>query len=115
MLFGCCQLMYQFMFGSQHHKGYPINGVHAGGEDFDIVVRSIRYWKLHACAYAFTDPVALLFFQRFGPVYGVQAGQQAISIGRNPHHPLTHQFLLDRIAAPFRNPIFHLVVGQHGS
>ncbi len=101
------------MFRRQHHKGCPINRIHASGKHFDLLIGMPFYLKPHRSTLRAPDPVGLLILDRFGPVNRFQTFQQAICISGNTHSPLFHQLTLHRITAALAHTVFHFVVRQH--
>ena len=67
------QARHEFMLRSQHHKRHAVDGIDASGEDFDNSPFRGGYRKFYACPHTPPNPVTLLFFERFGPVDGVEA------------------------------------------
>ena len=105
--------------------GNAKQGVWAGGEDRQLGGRfagtfrsqagTLPYIKMHQRAFASANPVPLAFLDGVAPVQPIQAVQQFLGIGRNPHAPLHHLLLDNGVAAAFRKTVFDFVVGQHSS
>ena len=106
------ELRHEFAFGSEHHEGYPKNRVGTGGEDRELHV-AVFHRKLHLRAFRTTDPVALRFFDRIGPVEFVESVEQSAGIGTDAQTPLLHLLLHHGVSAAFRNAVHHFVVRQH--
>ena len=111
-LFGCGKAVYQFAFGSQHHESNAEDGVGASGKDGETFV-AVFHGKLHFGPFRATNPVALRFFQRVGPVHFVQSFEQTLCIRTNAKAPLAHLFLHNGVATTHTNAVNHFVVGQH--
>ena len=86
----------------QHHERGPEERVWTGREHLD---GAGRRREEDPCTRGATDPVALHGLQRVGPLEHVQIVDQAIGIGRDPHHPLAHVALEDREVAAIAAPV----------
>ena len=106
------ELRHEFAFGSEHHEGHTENRVGTRGEDGELHV-AVFHRKLHLRAFRTTDPVALRFFDRIGPVEFVESVEQSAGIGTDAQTPLLHFLLHHGVSAAFRNAVHHFVVGQH--
>ncbi len=60
-LFVGSELIREFAFGGQHHKGNPEDGIGTGSENIKRDV--CRRGKMHHCSFAAADPVALCLLE----------------------------------------------------
>ena len=116
-----CQSGHQVVFRSEDHEGHPVQGVGTGCEDFDFGARRIGlsgivgHGEPNGRAFGATNPVPLGFLDAVGPIEVIQAGQQAVGISGDAHHPLPHGLLHDGVPAALAQAIFHFVVRKHGA
>ena len=90
----------QFAFGSQHHERYTKHGISTGREDGEFQI-AVFHLELYFGTFRATNPVALCFFQRVGPVDGFQSVEQTLGVGRHTQTPLAHLLLNNGITATF--------------
>ena len=112
LVFGRGELVDPFVFGSDDHEGDAEDRVGARGEDFEFAVETAHVEE-DLCTLRAADPVTLDLFERFAPLERFQSVEHSLRIGRHAQQPLLHAFLYDGIAAAHRQPVLHLVVGQH--
>ena len=108
------ELLHEFALGSQHHECHTEDGVGTRGEDGELYI-AVSHFELHLRTFRTTNPVALGFLQRVGPVDGLQAVEESLGIGRHAQTPLAHLLLFYGIAAALRYTVHHLVVGEYGA
>ena len=110
---------HEVVFWSKDHEGHPVQGIGTGREDFDFGARRVGlsgvvgHGEPHGRAFRTANPVPLGFFDAVGPIEVVQAGQQAVGVGGNAHHPLPHGLLHDGVTATLTQAVFHFVICQH--
>ena len=71
--------------------------------------------ETHFGPFRTTDPVALSFLERVGPVEFIETVEQTLGIGRDAETPLVHEFLFNRVASTDRHTLADLVVGENCS
>ncbi len=69
--------------------------------------------KAHLGALGAADPIALHLLDVLRPVQIVQIVQQALGVGGDLQHPLTHAPALDGLAGVYVHAVDHLLVRQH--
>ena len=111
---GCGELADPLVLGGDDHERDAEDGVGARGEDFELAVGTLDVEEdLRADRAA--DPVALDLLERVAPCEFVEPVEHALGVGRDAEQPLFHALLLHGEAAAHREPVAHLVVGQHGA
>ena len=108
------------MLGRQLQRRRAVDGVHARGEDRDLVARrtgnAVQFEVDHR-AFAAANPVALHGANFFRPALQlVQVAQQFVGVVGDAQEPLLQLALLhDRVfVPPAASARQHLLVGQHG-
>ena len=110
---------HEVVFRSEDHEGHPVQGVGTGREDFDFGARRVGlsgvvgHGEAHGRAFRTANPVPLGFFDAVGPIEVIQAGQQAVGVGGDAHHPLPHGLLHDGVTAALTESVFDFVVRKH--
>ena len=107
-----CHLWNQFAFRRQYHERYAEHRIGTGGKDGEFEV-AVLYLELNFGTFRAAYPVALCFFQRVGPVDGLQSVEQTLGVGRYTQTPLAHLLLYNGITAAFRYAVHHFVVGKY--
>ncbi len=102
------------MFGGQHHEGRAEYGIRPGCEYLQLVMAILR-GKEDSSPLGPADPVALHLLHGVRPFKLLQSSQQPFSVGRDPEEPLAHPPALHGVAAPFRQAVPDLVIGQDSS
>ncbi len=96
----CCHLFHVFALRSQNHESYAKHSVGASGEDGKLHV-GVFHVKHHLCALGAAYPVALRVGYAVAPLYGVEAIEQTLRIGRRAKAPLAHLLLHHGEAAAY--------------
>ncbi len=113
-LFRRGNFFHQRMFRGQDHIGRAEQRIRPSGKHFDLVIRRTRDFKEDAGSFGTANPIALHFFNGFGPIDLIQILDESISIGGNPQHPLPHGYANDGMTTPFALAILHFLVSQDG-
>ena len=108
----CGQLQNEFAFGGKHHESYAEHRVGPCGEYGELKV-AVFYLEPDFRTFRTSDPVALGFFKRIGPLQSVQTVQQPLGVGRYAQAPLAHFFLHHRETSAFAYSVHDLVVCQY--
>ena len=112
LLLGCGDLRHIVRLGGQHHERHAEHRVGASGKDGKLQV-TVLHLELHLSTLAASYPVFLRLGDRVAPVYGVEAVEQTLCVGRHSQAPLAHLLLHHWESAAHRHAVHHLVVGQH--
>ena len=101
-----------FVLGGNDHERHAEDRVGTRGEDLQLAVRTLDVEEDLRTLRA-ADPVALDLLERVAPLEAVESVEHALGVGRHAQQPLFHALLLHGVAAAHRQPVVHLVVGQH--
>ena len=104
----------QRVLRGEHHESGPENRIGPRREHLELLVEALQSEE-YLRALAAPDPVALDLLERVAPFEGVEPVEHPLGISRHAQQPLLHPLLHDRIAAPHRQAVLHLVVREHGS
>ena len=111
------EFLHQRMFGGQHHKSGPEQGVGPGGENFNgpvgVGLPLDGQRESHPGSFGTADPVGLHGHHRVRPVDAVVL-QQLLGVAGDAVEPLFHHLLHHRLAGAFVPSVDDLFVGQHG-
>ena len=111
-LFGSNEFFNIFTFRCEHHECHTKDCIGTGCENFKIEILSYHL-EIHFSTLRTSNPVALCFFKRVGPVDCVKTVEKTLCISRHTQTPLVHHLLLHRISTTYRHTLAHLVVGKH--
>ena len=103
----------ELVLGGEHQEVRSIQCVGSCREDLHRLFGVVLDGKLELGSGRLSDPIALHFLDAVGPINAVEPGNQAVSIGGDPHHPLPHFFADHRVAAPLTASSDDLIVGEH--
>ena len=99
-----CDSVNQVMLRSQDSESRTEKSVRTSRKDCEFIVCSLNF-KGYIGTSWFTNPVALHILDRFWPIQLIQVIKQALCIGRDFKHPLTHRFADNWIAPTLRGPV----------
>src|SRR2546430_10078573 len=109
------------MFRREHQESTAIKRVRARSEDAKLVagmaagIIDAHYREIDFRALAPANPIALKQFDSLGPIKFVEFIDQALRIGRDAQHPLSHRSSNDREAANFALSVNDFFVGKNCS
>ncbi len=107
------QFVDQGVFGGQNHVSGAEDGVGAGGEHRELLIKALD-GEQDLRTLAAADPVGLHDLNLLGPpIQLVEVVQQPVRVLGDPEEPLFQLSLLNSGAAPLAGIIDHLLVGQH--
>ena len=107
-------LLDKVMFRSKHQVSGSEESVRTRGEHRDAFLKTFER-ELHLGSLTPANPVALEQLDRFGPVEAVEILDQALRVGGDPEHPLSHRTTLDGESTHLALAVDHLFIGKDGS
>mmetsp|Transcript_1213 Transcript_1213/g.2220 ORF Transcript_1213/g.2220 Transcript_1213/m.2220 type:complete len:576 (+) Transcript_1213:1033-2760(+) len=107
-------LFHQRVLGGQHHVGHAQQGVRPRGVHGEGVLRA-RHPEVDPRPDGAADPGLLRGPGALGPLQArlLQPGLQLVGVLGDLEHPLAQRQPLDRVRPALREPVDHLLVGQH--
>ena len=109
------------MFRREHQESTAIKRIRSRSEDAKLVagmaagIIDAHYREIDFRALAPANPIALKQFDSLGPIKFVEFIDQALRIGRDTQHPLSHRSSNDREAANFALSVNDFFVGKNCS
>ena len=102
------------MLWRKHEVGGTVEGIGTSRKHRDAFLHTLHS-KSHLGSLASADPVPLKKLDRLRPVEPLEIGDQALSIGRDPEHPLAHRATLHGESTHLTLPIDYFLICENGT